>query len=249
MKARPLFVLATVLNLAGCGSREEGVRLHLWLAHLPAQEAQVEGPTRHFTNDLGEHITLSRAHVTLSSVEIFPCATGSAWRWLRHLSPVGTAHAHSESNPQRLGVPHVSGLERPDGEALALGTLRPPPGSICRARLTFAPADADAEGLSAAADMEDKTLRLEGSFSPAEGGPSQPFLLESSGVFNVELSVEALTLSADTREADLVIHLAYDRWLDGASPSAPEASAQALRNVGQSAVIAPTFQAVTAPRR
>ncbi len=229
-----------LLALCACGAREEGIRLHLQLELRPARNGQTEGSARQFTNDRGEHITLTRAHVTLSSVEFFPCPTSSAWRWLRHLSPIGTAEAHSTTSPRRLGTPHVIGLERPDGEALVLGTLQPPPGSYCRAHLVFGPADADAEGLPAGAGMVGKTLLLEGERVPAGGGPAQPFRLESTNVGNAEVRLEGLSLTADALEASRTFQLAYDRWLDGVDLASPEASEQVLRNVASSTAVEPS---------
>jgi hypothetical protein len=228
-----------VLLLTGCGSREEGLRLHLGLAYHSARGAQVDGSARHFTNDRGERITLSRAYLTVSSVELIPCPTLSAWRWLSQLSPVGTAEAHSETNPRRLGTPHVSSLELPDEEVLALGTLHPPPATYCRVRLTLGPADADAEGEPSQVGMEGKSLLLEGTLVPATGEPAQPFHLESSAVSSAELPLELLTLSQESPESHQRITLAYDRWLDGLSPLAAGASDQALRNVAASAAMAP----------
>ena len=233
--------LLLLLALSACGAREEGLQLHLQLALRPVGDAQVEGTTRHFTTDGGDRISLSRAHVTLSSVELFPCATSSARRWWHWLSPLGTAHAHSTSSPRRLGVPHVLGLEQPDGEVRVLGTLRPPPGSYCRARLVFGPADADAEGLATAgADMEGKTLLLEGELLPAGGGSAQPFRLEGNGLASIELSLEGLSLDEDTPKASRTIHLAYDRWLDGVALATAGAADQVLRNLAESATMEPS---------
>ncbi|HEX8703837.1 MAG TPA: hypothetical protein VF815_33710 [Myxococcaceae bacterium] len=223
--------------LTGCGWREEGLRLHVGLAHHSQRGSRVEGGSRHFTTDRGEFVHLSRAYLTLSSVEFLPCPASSAWRWLWRLSPVGTAHAHSESNPRRLGTPHVSSLERSDGEPLELGTLHPPPAAYCRARLVFGPADEDAEGEPLQVGMAGKTLLLEGTVSPAEGEPAQPFTLQSSSVITVELPLEALQLSEASPESRQLVTLAYDRWLDGLSPQVPGAADQALRNVAASATL------------
>jgi hypothetical protein len=240
MKASLLSALALLGALTGCGSREEGMRLHLGLAFRSARGAQQEGASRRFTNDRGEHITLNRAYLTVSSVELIACNASSAWRWLRHLSPVGTAHAHSETNPRRLGTPHVLNLELPDGERLALGTLHPPPATYCAARLALGPADADAEGEPALVGMEGRTLRLEGTFTPSIGGSAQPFTLENSAFIGIELPLEPLTLSEASPESRQLLTLTYDRWLDGLSPLAAEAPAQALRNAAASAAVIPS---------
>ncbi|WP_224244571.1 hypothetical protein [Hyalangium gracile] len=236
---KPPSLLATFLLplLAGCGSREEGIRLHLQLALHGAGAVQMEQSARSFTNDRGERVILTRAHVSLSSVEIFPCADSGAWRWLRELSPIGTAHAHSESSPRRLGTPHVSSLERPDGEVLELGTLRPPPGRYCRLHLVFGPADADAEGLPTDGVMVGRTFLLEGEIPSADGGAPRPFRVESSRIANQELVLDGLSLSAEELEAEQRITLAYDHWLDGTSPLDPDAATQVLRNVASAAAV------------
>lgn len=236
MKSAALGSMLLVL-LAGCGSREEGIRLHLGLTLQPAGPVQAEGLSRSFTNDRGDRILLTRAQVTLNSVEIFPCPEGAAWRWLRELSPIGTAYAHSASSPRQLGTPHVSSLERPDGEALELGTLRPPPGRYCRVHLIFGPADEDAMGLPADGAMAGRTLLLEGEILAADGEGSRLFRLESSGISNAELSLEGLTLSAEELESEQLISLAYDHWLDGVSPLAPDAATQVQSNLARSVTI------------
>jgi len=228
-----LFLLA----LCACdGTREEGIRLHLGLVLKSERGAQGEGASRTFLNGQGDRITFTRAYVTLQSVEVRPCPrTGSAWRWLRALSPIGTAEAHTVTHPTRLGTPHVSGLAQAEGAARELGTLHPPPGSYCQAFLVFGPADADAEGLPSEVNMVGQTLLLEGERLPADGGPAQPFRLESNGMINMAVPLEGLTLTADAPEASRVFALAYDRWLDGVDLAASDAAQQALENVASTA--------------
>ncbi|ATB39866.1 lipoprotein [Cystobacter fuscus] len=234
-------LLLALLALCACGYREEGTRLHLGLDFRPAGDVHTQGSTREFLDDRGDRIVLRRAHVTLGAMEIFPCQRSSAWKWLRALSPIGTAEAHSEGSPRKLGTPYVVGLTLADGEALALGTLRPPPDSYCRVHLVFAPADADAEGLGTQPDMEGKTLVLEGERIPADGGPTVPFHLETSDVINAEVSLEGLTLSPESLEANRTLHLAYDQWLDGVDFVATGGSAtnQILSNLARSVSLQP----------
>jgi hypothetical protein len=221
-------LLLSSLFLSACGAREEGMRLHLQLVHAPARGAEVDGPTRGFTTPRGEHITLTRAHVTLHSLELFPCQeAGSVTAW------------HTASSPLKLGTPHVDGLERPDGAPLELGTLRPPPGTYCRMRLVFAPADADAVGAPAGGDMLGRTLRLEGDVTPAEGGPARPFLLQSTGTSTAERALDRLSLSEEEREKHLVLSLPYDRWLEDVPWDSQEAAAQVLTQVSTSVQLQP----------
>jgi hypothetical protein len=224
--------MSVLIPLAGCGAREEGLQLNLRLAHQPVQEVQRVGPQRHFTNDRGERITLTRAYVTVSSVEIFACPVTGALDWLRWLSPLGTAHAHSVTDPRRMGTPYVNSLERADGEVLELPSLQPAPGSYCRARLVLGPADADAEQMPEGALMLNKTLLLEGQVTSADGATVRPFRLESAGLSGAELPFEALTLSDDDRQAGLRFTFAYDRWFNGVDWESADAAAQVLTNMG-----------------
>ncbi|KFE68997.1 hypothetical protein [Hyalangium minutum] len=238
MKKLPFLLAALVsLSLPGCGSREEGIRLQLKLSHQAANATKATGTARNFTTDRQEQITLTRASITVNSVELIPCPESTALRWLRELSPVGTAHAHTASSPLRLGTPSVSSLERPDGEPLTLGVLRPPPGRYCRIHLVFGPADADAEGLPVDGSMKDRTFVLEGWARPQGDDALQPFRLESSGVMNVELPLESLALSAEQLESEQWLTLHYDQWLNGTSALASDAATQVLRNVASSTAV------------
>lgn len=238
--ARPVLLLS-VLALCACGERVDGVHVTLGLEHRATShgvEAAAGGRT--LTRPDGQTLTLTRGYVTLGSVELKPCEEPLGWRLLRALSPIGTAHAHSEGSPLRLGTPHVSGLERPDGSVLTLGTLRPAPGRYCRARLTFEPADADAEGLPSAdsgVDMEGRTLWLEGTRVPAGGGEPQPFRLVTSNIATVEVVLDGLTLSEDAPSAERVFVLAWDTWLasvDLEALESQEAAASVLDTVARS---------------
>lgn len=240
-----LLPLLCLWTLCACGAREDGTRLHLGLDFRPTLPVGAQGASREFLTNGGDRITLRRAHVTLSSVELFACQTSTAWRWLRALSPVGTAEAHTEGSPRKLGTPHVvgpgAGPGLADAEVRTLGTLHPPPGRYCRAHLVFAPADADAEGLGQGPDMVGKTLRLEGEWAPAGGGAARPFVLESTGVLNADVALEGLELTPEALEASRTLHLAYDRWLEGVDLAAggDAATERALRNVAGSASAGP----------
>ncbi|MFP2910506.1 hypothetical protein ACLESD_36805 [Pyxidicoccus sp. 3LFB2] len=232
-----------LLGLTACagGEREEGMVLTLGLTTARARPTVEAGGPRTLVNDRGLRASFTRALVTLGSVELLPCETSGWRRLLRGLSPVSTAWAHSVSSPRRLGTPHVLGLERADGEVTALGTLRPPPGRYCRARLTFQPADADAEGLAAAAegpepmDMVGHSLHLRGTLSAPDSGEAQPFDVSVRGQTSVDVVLDGLTLSEEQPEAALVFTLAWDVWLDGVTSGAPPSRVDLLGNVARSA--------------
>ncbi|NBD09950.1 hypothetical protein [Corallococcus silvisoli] len=236
MRLPSLMVL--VLTLCACGERVDGVHVTLGLEHKATAEGVVAaGGARTITRADGQTLTLTRGYVTLGSVELRPCEEALGWRLLRALSPVGTAHAHSTGSPLKLGTPHVSGLERPDGNVLTLGTLRPPPGRYCRARLTFEPADGDAEGMPAADSgvaMEGRTLWLEGTRVPAGGGEPQPFRLVSSRIATVDVVLDGLTLSEDEPAAERTFVLAWDSWLATVDVESEEVAGAVLDTVARS---------------
>ncbi len=245
MKSRVL--PAALLCLAACsgGERVEGLELTLGLTTGRARPLGERAGPRTLVNDKGTRASFTRAFVTLGSVELLPCEEAGWRRLLRGLSPVGTAWAHSVSSPRRLGTPHVVGLERADGEVTELGTLRPPPGRYCHARLTFQPADADAEGLAAAAqgpepvDMVGHSLHLRGTLSAPDGGEPQPFTVSLGGQASVNVVLDGLTLSEEQPKAVLVFTLAWDGWLDGVSPQTPPPRVDLLGNVARSASLQP----------
>lgn len=215
------------------------MQFHVNLALQAASSVQADGSSRTFTNAQGDRIKLTRAYVTVSSVELAACPKGAMWRWLQQLSPIGTAEAHSTSSPLKLGEPHVSGFGTTDSELQVLGTLAPPPGSYCRATVVLAPADDDAVGLPSGVNMVGKTLLLEGQRVPAGGGATQTFHVESAGTSVVELSLDGVSLSESAPEVSRVISLAYDRWLEGVDPSAAAAGQSVLDNVSRTASVKP----------
>lgn len=245
MKSRVL--PAALLCLAACagGERVEGLELTLGLTTARVRPAMELAGPRTLVNDTGTRASLTRALVTLGSVELMPCEESGWRRLLRGLSPVGTAWAHSVSSPRRLGTPHVVGLDGADGEVLELGTLRPPPGRYCRARLTFQPADADAEGLAAASTgpepiaMVGHSLRLRGVLSPPDGGAAWPFDVSVGGQTSVDVVLDGVTLSEEQPKAALVFMLAWDVWLEGVSAEVPPARVDLLGNVARSASLQP----------
>jgi hypothetical protein len=233
-----LGLLAAVCGLGACGERVEGVHVALGLEHRATTPGvQASGGERSFTRPDGQTLTLTRGYVTLGSVELKPCEAALGWRLLQALSPIGAAHAHSTGSPLRLGTPHVSGLERPDGNVLALGWVRPPPGRYCRARLTFEPADADAEGLSSVAsgvDMVGRTLWLEGTRTPSGGGEPRPFRLVTSNLATVDVVLNGLTVSEEEPAAERTFVLAWDAWLATVDLDSEGAATAVLDTVARS---------------
>ncbi len=241
MTARILTAALLCLTACAGGEREEGMVLSLGLTTGRARATGETASPRTLVNDKGTRASFTRALVTLGSVELLPCEEAGWRRLLRELSPLGTAHAHSVASPRKLGTPHVIGLERADGDVTDLGTLRPPPGRYCRARLVFEPADSDAEGLTAASqgpepvDMVGRSLHVRGAVLASEGGASQPFDVSAGGQTSVDVLLDGVTLSEEQPRAELLIVLAWDTWLDGVSPQEPPGRVDLLGNVARSA--------------
>jgi hypothetical protein len=223
-------VVVTSCLVLGCSSEEAGVSLALHLAHRPSGASQ-SGPERIIQRPNGDVVRLTRGHLNVASVEILACPS-TAWRkLLEALSPVGTARAHTEGTPTRIGEPHVDDLLRDDAQALTLGTLKPPADRYCRGTVLLEPADADAVGLPASVPMEGNTLWLEGTVEPAGGGAAQPFQLASSSEAEVDAqflgpagspSPVPLTTAGIARTGQVLVR--YDRWFDGVDPLAPGAA-------------------------
>ncbi|QSQ12450.1 hypothetical protein [Myxococcus landrumensis] len=236
---KPLALSALLFSLSGCGGGERiaGVELTLGLTTARARAVPEGASARTLLTNEGERVTLAGALFTLGSVELVPCET-TGWRRLwRELSPVGTAWAHSTSNALRLGTPHVVALGDTDGEVAPLGVMRPPPGRYCRARLTFEPADSDAEGLTSAmqgsrpVDMVGLSLHVRGT----HGDVARDFEVETRGRYSVDVTLDGLELTEDAPRAARVFTLAWDSWLDGMGPGESPRDVDLLGNIARSA--------------
>ncbi|MCK8503845.1 hypothetical protein [Myxococcus fulvus] len=236
------FVLLVCLTGCGGGERIEGMQLSLGLTTGRARSVPEAAGARTLVTDEGARATLSGALVTLGSVELFRCEETGLRQWLRALSPVGTAWAHSTTNALRLGTPHVVSLGESDGAVVALGVLHPPPGRYCRARLTFEPADSDAEGLGAAlqgarpVDMLGLSLHVRGTL---EDGEARDFEFETRGRSSVDVVLDGVELSEASPRAERVFTLAWDSWLDGVGPGESPRNVDMLGNVARSASLQP----------
>lgn len=229
---------ATLLPLSQCS--DHGIAVSVNLLHhyrkgpdgtYPA--GQGDGAPRSFKSSLGYQITLTRAYVTIGSVEIVPCP--SAASRLRG-ALLRSAYAHTAASPTRVGTPHVESLLRADFAPLELGDIGPPPGAYCGALVAVSQADADAEGLPADVSMVGKSLYLEGTYVPPAGGAAKAFAIVSlvRQTATITLMSEAgvvapLKLDAATSEGQLNIGINYDGWLDGVDFATMSAEAQAQK--------------------
>ncbi|AKQ70665.1 putative lipoprotein [Myxococcus hansupus] len=233
-----------LLSLAGCGGGnvDPGMTLDLSLVTSRARPISGDAGPRELVNDRGARAILTGGFVTLSSVELLPCAQVGWKRFLNQLSPVGTAWAHTVSNPTRLGTPHVVNLGNADGTVIRLGAVRPPPGRYCHARLVFEPADDDAEGLSAAAqaqppvNMVGHSLHLRGTLADGRDGEPQPFEANLQTRAAVDVLLEWVTLSEAQPHAEVRFALTWDTWLDGVAAGQAPTSVDLVANVARSVV-------------
>ncbi|NVJ01118.1 hypothetical protein HV824_23795 [Myxococcus sp. AM009] len=242
---KPVAMGAALLSVTGCGGTDVQNGMTLDLALITARARPISGAAgaRELMNDQGTHAVFTSGFVTLGSVELLPCAEVGWKRFLRQLSPVGTAWAHhTATNPLRMDVPQVVSLGSADGTVIPLGTLRPAPGRYCHARLTFEPAGDDAQGLGAAAqgnapvDMVGRSLHLRGTLSTGQDGEPQPFEVSFQTRASVDVLLEWVTLSEAEPHAQLVFALSWDTWLDGVSAEQPPANVDLVANVARSVV-------------
>ncbi len=244
LKPTALLSVLALLSLTGCGSGdlEAGMTLDLSLTTARARPISGTAGPRELMNDQGARAVLTGGFITVSSVELLPCAQVGWKRLLRHLSPVGTAWAHTVSNPTRLGTPHVVDLGGADGAVIRLGAVHPPPGRYCHARIVFEPADDDAEGLAAAArgetpvNMVGRTLHLRGTLATSRDGEPQPFEVNLATRASVDVLLEWVTLSEAEPRAAVMFALTWDTWLDGVNADRPPASVDLVGNVARSVV-------------
>jgi hypothetical protein len=215
---------------AACGSsgRSDQTTVVLQARHAPGREVAGAGaPT--FATASGERVTLTRAIVTLSSVELFPCqgAAAQLWRWM---SPVGIARAHGVGTERRLAAPILHDILAPEAELAELGKVHPYAGRYCWARVTLAPADADTPG-AADAGMIGASLSLEGTLSAPDGTNPRPFALRSATTRGVDVTAFPVLELGKDAVARRTFVLTYGGWLDGVDPQAAGAADQALDRV------------------
>ena len=226
---------------SGCNSEDPGVSLDMGLAHQQPGTS-LGGLPRALAGPNDSVVTLTRAWVNVGAVEIFACPPTAFRRTLRFLSPIGVAEAHTPGSPTKIGVPHVDDLARPDGEVIDLGTLKPPADTYCQAKVSLDAADDDAVGLPAPSvvPMSGNTIWIEGSVTPAGGGPALDFTLSSAVEFDGQVpfvgasgsaSPIALTSAGTARSARVVLR--YDRWFATVDPLAAGAADALVSAIAQ----------------
>jgi hypothetical protein len=181
-----------------------------------------------FARSDGSTVTLIRAYVTVSSIELLPCPPSAVVRFLRALSPVGVAYAHGVTDGPRFARPHVYDVLSLGETLRHVGTVKPLPGRYCTARVELGPAP-EGEG-AAAAGMVGLTFDVQGSIVPTGGGAELPFQVQSSAPVTVDLPLGELHLAPDQIVAE-TFTMTYGGWLDGVDPGAGDAAALVLAQV------------------
>ena len=128
------------LLLAGCGVREPGIEVGLALDVLTPQVTSLQAAT-----------------VAIERVELRTCPQA---RWWQALSPLSTAWAHGTepvSSPRALVTPVL--LDLRTAGPVAIGTVRPPPGTYCSLEVTFAPSTADVREQGTTLYLDAEALR------------------------------------------------------------------------------------------
>lgn len=208
---------------------------------MPGIEVQVAlqaAPgTLAFDTDLGFEIRLEEAVLSITSLELLPCAPGAGPPTtagvLDRLSPWGaTAYAHIEEQPTVSNAVRPLDALHSGGLAVVVATLRPPPGRYCGLRVALARAGAPAGGAIAAARAGTKpapsALRVRGRARRA--GVEHAVSVDAAADRSVEAPLtEALALSADQLTGAVTLFVDQRRWLDGVDFARAGAAAQHAR--------------------
>jgi len=219
---KPIACLASAalcLTSLACNDHASGTEVvfHAWATGDAGAPARAAGSPVTFTTDLGHTVTLTRALVTLESVEVVPCAPTALERLWRALpnALLATAHAHTPGTPTRLGEPRV--LDLLSAAEVELGALNPPPQRYCTVKVALGAADDHASGLPADGTYQGASLLFEGSVDAQGASSPRSFVLraEAAAVAGPAFTPGELQLSDSERHAQVLLGLPYARWFDG----------------------------------
>jgi hypothetical protein len=210
-----LGLVVAVLSSAACSSVSEiSEGLVIAVAADPPTSLQRDADGNLIVGtDLGYLVTLTRAYLVSTSVEIFSCQATASRLWQRWI--IGRAEAHAVGAPTRLGTAFVEALTGNGDVRHALGEIRPPPDRYCRIAYTASAADGDAIGMPPDRVATGNTVYLEGTFQRFPADPPRSFTVSSSAPFTVEGDVGVLDLAGSMPNPTLVIRKQADHWFDG----------------------------------
>ncbi len=222
-----LALAALLPVLARCTTHQDGTAVEIGVMHLPGADTQAAanpaGAERSFTTDRGYAITLQKAYVVLSRVELLPCEQARLWQELRGLLGPSIAYAHVASTPTVLGVPHVIDLMDKDNSVVSLARMEPPAGQYCKTRIWIDQADRDAVDLPLDVPMVGRAVYLEGNYLSPNGGTQQHHFryytsqqsYQEVGFVDTRDKPATLELSSNHLMGELRMELGYYAVLDG----------------------------------
>lgn len=224
-----LLIIISLLTACNSGggdnSVEEGITVTVTATHQQSADAlgqtpQISAGVKTFHNSEGTLITLTKAYLTLWSVQLesdcnlpdFAQRGRSLFNWL-----IPTVNAHAQVSPTRLAVPNVINLLDTDLTSMTLGVIQPPPNHYCGMSVEMLKADADTQHFPTDLDMVNRTLYLEGHYLVSGASQAIPFNVDTAKSLRPKylLLPEVLNLSSSHRTAQLGIRIIYDRWFDG----------------------------------
>ncbi|WP_054113514.1 hypothetical protein [Marinagarivorans algicola] len=212
--------LASCLLLSACGedyidNADAEVTVYLQPSVMPENNPSV------FTLPSGTQVTIDKAYVALSALELMPCAANTvAQQWGKKVSAwlFTPVTAHSGTTPTRSGTPYWLDLTAEQSQFMAV--LYPPIASYCDLELSFSRADDDTEfvlgsGTYSAeqAVITGQTFILEGQYTQAGSATTESLSImsrKSLPVVNYSLAGMALAVNP-VSSIDLKLDL-Y-RWL------------------------------------
>lgn len=224
-----LFTICCSLPLAHCGgdgggSVSSSAGIIVTFQATPQQSPAANGlipispaGNKTFFNTEGVKITLTKAYLTLWSVNLEKNCDDASFAFLKFNWLLPSAQAHADDTPTRMGTPNVIDLLAAEETLFVLGETGPPPGDYCGVTVELLKADQDAQYLPATVNMLDRTLYLEGEYIPLGSTEAVPFTIDTGRALREARLRYAvpLTLSSSTQQATTTLSITYDRWFDG----------------------------------
>jgi hypothetical protein len=222
-----LAALLVMLTLNACtetsGLASGGTSIDFDAAPSPSIATPQNAGAKTFSNDLQYSITLTRAYLVLTNIEVRnDCDKDfsvDAEDILNFFLP--TAQAHTIATPTATGEPYVVNLLAEDNSGISIGSVSPPTGNYCGATIELIAADEDSFNLPTGAgepDLVGKSLFIEASYtqSAANGGNSGSILINTSASLRKRelLLSPAISIEPGTPSAELSLAIQFDTWFN-----------------------------------
>jgi hypothetical protein len=205
------------LAAASCIVREPGTRVEVdALSHAGGTSRAT------LTSDQGYHVQLDELYIVLSRVELVPCPGAQRASLLREVLGPSIAYAHGTNTATAWSVPYVLAPLHDDAP-VPIAVLHPPAITYCGLRVSLEAADADAERVPHAIDLNGLSMYVSGSYDLDDSGrPGVDFRYQSFVSSTMELPLvdaagqpSVLALSEDNLEVNLRIEISYQQLFDG----------------------------------